>query len=366
MLLLSIFVNGETNFGDKIGENKINSDNNNDGFPILPQPPGTTIGDYFIGIANVYAKSTASPSATNYVKAIPNCDTPRLVTWYFDGTHMPGTEKPYSLFSILNKPVKKLEGPQKGFGIIFVGGSCMPDDLTLKGFGIFICWNYTETVPDIYPKHPGINDKNISVKTNFSWDLTESYDGEEQYIIYTVKIIFPDMTSHIFEVEGKKYLDLKKEDFTLKYNTTYGWEISGYATDLDEHMGAQEPAPWAFTTTRDLNSPNKPEWPSPSDGSTCISKNNIRLSWLGGDLDEYDSVHYTVYLNNSTVLDENSIVPGYTTIYYPWNHSLIPVILSEITNISLDSKTKYYWKVVAEDLGGNKNEGDRWEFTTGA
>lgn len=92
--------------------------------------------------------------------------------------------------------------------------------------------------------------------------------------------------------------------------------------------------------------PNTPSNPSPSNGATGISV-NADFTWLGGDLDEEDTVTYDVYFGT----DENPPLVSESQA----SNSYRP---------ALDYGNEYYWKVVSRDNHGIATEGPMWNFTT--
>jgi len=363
MLLLSIFVNGETNFGGN-NNGDITEPTNGKKYAIFTnlEKPGMEIDEHRLGIGKIYAISTGDKTDTNYIYVLPNTDTPKLVLWWFDGTHKPMTDLPYSTLSGI--PPWRLNGPQIGLGIILFGGKISQEPLSLQGFGIFMCWNYTEIPPQIVQPYPDPDMTNVSIKANFTWGLNESYTGEKEFVTYTVKII--DSYGHVepFRVKGRRYLDLREENFTLKYNSTYLWWVEGVtetgkAIKPDPNIGEY---PWKFITQRDPNAPNKPRCACPPDGGINVPTIDFILAWFGGDIDEYDLVRYHIYINDSAIVDDNSFFKV-TTDYYPWYKDFVYIIFYGNSS-GLKSNTRYYWKIIAEDWDGKTNEGGPWEFTT--
>jgi len=329
------------------------------------------IDKLIIGFGTVYAKSTGQPSWTNFIQHFPSDKTspPYGIYWHFDGTGIDAPRTILKGFVLTLKPIEEIGissyeeviGPQTGVGYLLFG-TYYRDLLEIRGVGVFAVWNYTEIPPNITNVHPAPGSKDVSIKANFTWDLTFPYIGEEKYVEYTVKIILPGGEVKEFHVKGKRYLDLKEEDFTLRYNTSYSWEVTG-KTETGERIEPVEelqPYPWNFTTQKDPNPPYKPKCVSPPNGGTNVACTNTLIAWDGGDPDEYDQVKYHVYMNISENVDENSPIQK-TTDYYPWDQKFVYVRLEE----DLQPNTTYYWKVIAEDWGKNRNESEIFMFTTG-
>lgn len=96
--------------------------------------------------------------------------------------------------------------------------------------------------------------------------------------------------------------------------------------------------------------PYMPSMPSPGDGDTNVSTHPT-LSWGGGDPDG-DSVQYTVYGQKASAVLSDVWCAASTS------KSCKP-------SITLDTNTKYYWWVQANDGKGGQVDGPFWEFTTG-
>ncbi|HEC76023.1 MAG TPA: hypothetical protein ENI33_02045 [Thermoplasmatales archaeon] len=94
--------------------------------------------------------------------------------------------------------------------------------------------------------------------------------------------------------------------------------------------------------------PSKPSSPCPTDGATNVAITTT-LSWQCSDVDS-DSLTYDVYFGTSS--NPPKITNNLTTNSY--------------SSRILQYSTTYYWKVVAWDEHGAKNESEIWHFTTEA
>ena len=99
-------------------------------------------------------------------------------------------------------------------------------------------------------------------------------------------------------------------------------------------------------TSGENNPPDKPSNPSPADGATDVEI-DITLSWQCSDPDG-DSLTYDVYFGTSSNPPKVSSNQSATTYHLS----------------NLQYSTTYYWKTVAWDEHGEKNESDVWTFTT--
>jgi len=98
------------------------------------------------------------------------------------------------------------------------------------------------------------------------------------------------------------------------------------------------------------NNPYKPNNPSPSYGAFNVDVDSTIFTWSGGDPDPDDTVYYDVYLD-------------------AWDSTPDNLVSAHQTHMSYDPGTlyhnkHYYWKVVAKDSTGLRNESDVWYFST--
>ena len=131
----------------------------------------------------------------------------------------------------------------------------------------------------------------------------------------------------------------------LDPNTTYTWQITG-----SDGMATTAGPVWRFTTMSgvcDNQAPVVPGSPGPKFG-VSHQDNSLNLSWIGGDLDEYDSVFYEVYLGT-----ENPPT-GKMVSHYPRTGLYVS---------GLTAGTLYYWQVIATD-GMDTIAGPVWNFST--
>lgn len=98
------------------------------------------------------------------------------------------------------------------------------------------------------------------------------------------------------------------------------------------------------------NIPNAPSNPNPSHHATTIDI-NTNLSWTGGDQDLEDTVTYDIYFGTTYYNPPLKKSNHGTTTYDPG---------------TMNTNTKYYWKIVAKDNHGATATGPIWDFTTGS
>ena len=147
---------------------------------------------------------------------------------------------------------------------------------------------------------------------------------------YIIDFSAEDGETGIFTVivDGEDYLA----------NETLVTEHNVYVYYIDLHV-------W---TSEENHPPDKPSNPSPANGSTGVEI-NVTLSWQCSDPDG-DNLTYDVYLGTS---DDPPKVSS--------NQSATTYNLS-----NLQYSTTYYWKIVAWDEHGEKNESELWTFVTEA
>ena len=147
---------------------------------------------------------------------------------------------------------------------------------------------------------------------------------------YIIDFSAEDGETGIFTVivDGEDYLA----------NETLVTEHNVYVYYIDLHV-------W---TSEENHPPDKPSNPSPANGSTGVEI-NVTLSWQCSDPDG-DNLTYDVYFGTS---DDPPKVSS--------NQSATTYNLS-----NLQYSTTYYWKIVAWDEHGEKNESELWTFVTEA
>lgn len=317
------------------------------------------------GLGRIYAKSTGEKDYfSNNIWLYPRTKTapPCGIWWWFDGSGIdpPRAKMKGFLLTLSQGEVRvsgeeEIIGPQHGIGIL-LGGMVDVNWLEIRAIGALVVFNYTEVRPNITNIYPNPGASNVSIKANFTWSLTFPYIGKE--IEYTIKIIPPlPEPAKEFRVKNKEYLDLGETNYTLRYNTSYRWEIKGKC-DTGDILPSPEIGDLWFITQPDPNPPYKPECASPPDNGSNVRWDKPLLAWYGGDPDEYDLVKYRVYVNISKNVDENSPIEVITD-YFPWNESVFWYVIP-----TLQPNTTYYWKVIAEDWGGKKSESEIFTFRT--
>jgi hypothetical protein len=144
-----------------------------------------------------------------------------------------------------------------------------------------------------------------------------------------------------------------REDMNIKFrNPALFWKILTVGIIFIFIFINGQPA-FAFNKEMENNPPNIPILIIP-DGSICGL-----LEWYGGDPDG-DSVYYDIYFGEYDPFNPWTSPKIATTGYYPGNWTYIYYQLEML----LDFKTKYEWKIIAEDQYGEKTESEWSTFIT--
>ncbi len=187
--------------------------------------------------------------------------------------------------------------------------------------------------------NPSNGSTNVLINVNLSWAGGDPDPGDT--VTYDVYFGPSSTPPHVvFNQTGLSY----NPPGDLLYDTLYYWRIVAW----DNHGATRVGPLWHFTTGAQINNPPYvPNTPSPADGSTDVPL-NADLSWHGGDPDPGDTVTYDVYFGTSSsppikVHNQSALTydPG-----------------------TLNSYTKYYWKIVAWDNHGANSIGPLWQFRT--
>lgn len=203
------------------------------------------------------------------------------------------------------------------------------------------CSSSTESVnhPPTRPSNPVPADDatDQSVDVTLSWSCSDP-DGDA--LTYDVYFGEPSDPPKVSSSQTNSTYD----PGTLGYATTYNWKIKAKDTQGNSSTGSV----WNFTTmvSDSEAAPTEPSNPNPADGAEDVST-NLTLSWTCSDPNG-DPITYDVYFGTSSPPPlVNADQPAMT---YPL--------------LGLDASTTYYWKIDAEDDGGNSTAGPVWSFTT--
>ncbi|HEX5131777.1 MAG TPA: FlgD immunoglobulin-like domain containing protein [Candidatus Krumholzibacteria bacterium] len=129
---------------------------------------------------------------------------------------------------------------------------------------------------------------------------------------------------------------------TLLYATKYYWRI--LARDV---WGVEQTGPeWNFTTRPENYPPTTPSQPYPSNGAVDVSV-LAGLSWHSSDGDG-DALSYDVFFGD--VQPPPQAAAGRTIDWYQPD--------------TLQTGTRYYWRILARDSKGAETSGPEWNFTT--
>ena len=131
---------------------------------------------------------------------------------------------------------------------------------------------------------------------------------------------------------------------TYEPNENY-YGSDSFVYEVIDSDGATNNATVHITILLVNHPPDKPSSPNPSNGATNVAITTT-LTWQCSDIDN-DEITYDVYFG--TTSNPPKIASNITSNLYP---------------ATLQYSTTYYWKVVAWDEHGAKNESEIWHFTT--
>ncbi|MBN1232113.1 MAG: hypothetical protein JXA60_02020 [Candidatus Coatesbacteria bacterium] len=130
---------------------------------------------------------------------------------------------------------------------------------------------------------------------------------------------------------------------------------------------------WRFTTNKSQNkSPNPPHDPSPANHAQNIPL-DTKLAWECEDPDSLPMflIPGKVILNSANLFRKNSKALKDSLWYFVYFGKESNPTFADKSDFKyytpkqrLEYSTKYYWKIVAYDTGGNQTEGPIWDFTT--
>jgi hypothetical protein len=197
---------------------------------------------------------------------------------------------------------------------------------------------YFPNQPPNAPSNPNpVNgETNVSINPVLSWTCSDPENDPITYDVYFGNLTPPPKV--VSNQSGTTYLP-----GTLNFETIYYWQIIAW----DNKGASNGSAIWNFTTVKN-DPPDSPSNPIPANGETNVILNPI-LSWTCSDPNG-DTVYYDVYFEAEDPDPDIKVSDNQEeTIYNPG---------------TLQSNTKYYWKIVAEDEHGESTIGPIWNFTT--
>lgn len=183
---------------------------------------------------------------------------------------------------------------------------------------------------------------------------TSSISSSGGWVVFDFNDIFvtPEVTYYIIFHPDSSWSGGHMVDWGMFYSyDTYTRGIAYWYWDI--------PSPWWYPIDGDdfcfktyglaieNLPPNSPSNPTPANHATGVVI-NADLSWTGGDPDFGDTVTYDIYFgtNSNPPLKKSD---NTVTSYDPG---------------TMDTNTKYYWKIVAKDNHGASTTGQVWDFTT--
>jgi hypothetical protein len=231
-------------------------------------------------------------------------------------------------------------------GLTYTGD--FPDSIAgyghFDGFVVSIYCRYTEYESNNPPNTPSNpNPVNYATSVDINADLSWTGGDPDSGDTVTYDVYFGTSSNPSIVSTGQS--GTSYDPGAMSYNTKYYWKIVA----KDNH-GATTTGPiWDFITGAESNNPpNTPSNPNPVNHAISVDI-NADLSWTGGDPDSSDTVTYNIYFGTSS--NPPLKKSGYTSTTYD------PGVMN--------SNTKYYWKIVANDNHGGSATGPIWDLTTG-
>jgi len=191
---------------------------------------------------------------------------------------------------------------------------------------------YTPSSPN-----PSNHATSIDVNADLSWTGGDPDSGDT----VTYDLYFDTMTPPALANSG--LISASFDPGTMASGTKYYWKIVSW----DNHGTSTAGPIWDFTTAGTNNPPNTPNNPNPPNHATGLDV-NADLSWTGGDPDIGDTLTYDVYFGTTT--SPSLVSSGQTGSSYDPG--------------TMNTGTKYYWKIDAWDNHGATTPGPLWDFTT--
>ncbi|UFH46915.1 hypothetical protein LNP27_02460 [Flavobacterium galactosidilyticum] len=182
----------------------------------------------------------------------------------------------------------------------------------------------------------------MSNLVNFQWE--KSTDKNNDAITYSIQISTDNQFTQIV-----KTTEIIATNFsvTLDKGKSYYWRVK--ATDT-KNLSSDYSSVYSFYTEGVVagnHLPFAPELVAPTLNS-MLNSGVITLSWNAADVDKDDILVYDVYLGTTN----------------PPTQKVTTNQLSKTFDVSTNSSTNYYWKVVVKDNKGGEVIGQIWSFKT--
>lgn len=200
--------------------------------------------------------------------------------------------------------------------------------------------NLAPTVPVlVLPANVNLCMSNL---VNFQWE--KSTDKNNDPIIYSIQIATDNQFTQIV-----KTTEIIATNFsvTLDKGKSYYWRVK--ATDA-KNLSSDYSSVYSFYTEGVVagnHLPFAPELVAPALNS-MLNSGVVTLSWNAADVDKDDILVYDVYLGTTN----------------PPTQKVTTNQLSKTFDVSTNSSTNYYWKVVVKDNKGGEVIGQIWSFKT--
>ncbi|PKP20533.1 MAG: hypothetical protein CVU04_03705 [Bacteroidetes bacterium HGW-Bacteroidetes-20] len=236
--------------------------------------------------------------------------------------------------------------------------------ITEIGFDMISAAPLTMTSQKIYLKHSSATDLVVSYEDPLTNGYTLVFDGTINFqttgwnMIDITDFAYNGTDNLVMIVEDRNNASHYKNFNCTNYTGTRIVEAGCDPTSCFPMSSAYEPYPKAYPNTRfyyATSGPATPSNPYPSDNATKVLADTTIYFSLGANTSSYDLYFSTdsalvMILDASTRVVNNGIVSG-AGVYSYTNPTM------------LNSKTKYFWRVVAKNGTVTENS-PLWKFTT--
>jgi hypothetical protein len=187
-------------------------------------------------------------------------------------------------------------------------------------------------------------DNKLCVDNTVAFQWNQSSDAENDPIIYQIQVAKDNQFVQIVKtVEGSTAV----QTIALDKNTAYYWRVK--ATD-SKGLSSNYSATYKFYTAGVAvvnHLPFSPDLVQPT-LNTVLNTATATLKWNASDVDATDVLSYDVYFGTIN----------------PPTSKVSSNIATKTLDVTLNSSTEYFWKVVVKDNKGGEAIGQVWSFKT--
>lgn len=188
-------------------------------------------------------------------------------------------------------------------------------------------------------------DNKLCLDNNVSFQWNASTDEQKDAIVYQIQIAKDNAFAQIVNTLDNS--SLSTSALALEKNTAYYWRVK--ATD-SKGLASAYSSTFKFYTagTAVVNHlPFAPELIAPVINAV-LSTSSATLTWNASDVDTADVLTYDVYFGTAN----------------PPTAKVSENTSSKSFEVTLQSTTQYYWRIVVKDNKGGETIGQVWKFKT--